>query len=50
MNLNKRLELLQERPYEAPAVQLYSLEVEDTLAKSNTETIDEDNEEYDWGV
>ena len=50
MNLNKRLELLQERPYEAPAAHLYSLEVEDTLAKSNTETIDEDDEEYDWGV
>ena len=49
MNLNKRFELLQE-DYVAPAADLYSLEVEDTLAISNTETIDEDEDEYDWGI
>ena len=49
MNLNKQLSFLQEMPYEAPAAYLYSLEIEDPLAKSNTETIDEDDEEYDWG-
>ena len=41
---------LQDQAYVAPAADLYSLEVEDTLAISNTETIDEDEDEYDWGI
>ena len=48
MNLISRLEPhLQER-YETPAAELYSLEIEDTLAKSNTEQIIEDDDEYGW--
>ena len=28
---------------------VFYLQIEDTLAKSNTETIGEDDDEYDWG-
>ena len=35
--------------YVAPLSRVFSLEAQDVLAASNTETIDEDEEEYDWG-
>lgn len=38
MNRNNRFTFLQEE-YLAPAVELFSLEIEDALAKSNTEQI-----------
>lgn len=47
MNLTQLDSLLQER-YETPAAELYSLEIEETLAKSNTEQIIEDDDEYGW--
>ena len=39
---------LLERRYVSPAVVVISVEVEDTLATSNTEQIIEDNDEYGW--
>ena len=49
MNLNIRLEIPQDRAYVSPAMDVLYLQVEDTIAKSNTETIGEDDDEYDWG-
>ena len=34
--------------YVSPWVVVFSVETEDALAKSNTETIGEDDEEYGW--
>lgn len=34
--------------YITPWVVILSFEIEDTLAKSNTEHIDEDDDEYGW--
>ena len=51
MPLNHLFEpLAQEGPYETPVAVLFSLETEDTLAKSNVEQIidDEDEEDFDW--
>ncbi len=50
MNLNtlsKRIS--QGQFYQTPVADIYTVETEDTLAKSNTEQIIEDNDEYDWG-
>ena len=49
MNLNNLLESAQDRIYESPVMDVFYLQIEDTLAKSNTETIGEDDDEYDWG-
>ena len=46
MNLNGLTLFLQE--YESPATRLLILEVEDTLAISNTESISEDPNKYGW--
>lgn len=48
MKLNKRPVLLQDAPYQAPAISLFSLETEASLAESNIEPIDEDDNEYEW--
>ena len=37
-------------PYDAPRSHVLSVEVEETLATSNTETIDEDEDEYNWDL
>ncbi len=39
----------QERRYAHPVAVVVSIEVEDMLAKSNTEQIVEDDDEYGWG-
>ena len=39
---------MQDRIYVIPAAELFSLEIEETLARSNTESIEEDDEEYGW--
>lgn len=38
----------QERRYAHPVAVVVSIEIEDTLAKSNTEQIIEDDDEYGW--
>jgi hypothetical protein len=38
----------QERPYSCPVAVVISFETEETLAKSNTEQIIEDDGEYGW--
>ena len=51
MHMKKHSEpLVQDRLYETPAALLFTLETEDTLAKSNAEQIvdDEDEEDFDW--
>ena len=51
MHLNHLFEpLAQEGLYETPVAFLFSLETEDTFAKSNVEQIidDEDEEDFDW--
>ncbi len=38
----------QERRYAHPVTVVITIEIEDTLAKSNTEQIIEDDDEYGW--
>ncbi len=49
MKLDMHSEFIsQEKPYVSPATVVISIEIEDTLAKSNTEQIIEDDDEYGW--
>ena len=49
MNLNTLSERIsQEYVYQTPVAEIYTVETEDTLAKSNTEQIIDDDEEYGW--
>ena len=47
MNLTTTSELCREK-YFIPTVEILLLQVENTLAISNTEPIDEDDDEYGW--
>ena len=47
MNLTTTSEFCRE-DYLIPAVEIMILQAESTLAASNTEPIDEDDDEYDW--
>ncbi len=49
MNLCSRLDPYLLERYETPVAECYTFEVEDPLAKSNTEQIIEDDDEYGWG-
>lgn len=40
----------QNRAYESPVTDVYFCEIENPLAKSNTETINDDDDVYDWGI
>ena len=42
------ISLSTENRYTTPSVDVFILEIEDTLAASNTEPIDDDDDEYDW--
>jgi hypothetical protein len=51
MHSNKEFELIaQDRLYETPVASLFTLETEETIAKSNTEQIidDDEEEDFDW--
>ena len=49
MNLNKLIDSsLRSSSYRTPAIELYIVEPEETLAKSNTEQIIDDGDDYDW--
>lgn len=51
MHSNKEFEsLAQDRFYETPVASLFTLETEETIAKSNTEQIidDDEEEDFDW--
>ena len=38
----------QDRAYVSPTMDVLFLQIENTLAASNTEPIDDDDDEYDW--
>lgn len=38
----------QKMVYESPAAELFSLEIKVPIVASNTEPIDEDDDEYEW--
>ena len=47
MNLTTTSEFCRE-DYLIPTIEVLLLQVENTLAASNTEPIDDDDDEYDW--
>ena len=50
MNLNTLSERIsQGQIYQTPVADIYTIETDEALAKSNTEQIIEDDDEYGWG-